>query len=354
MNKHIILIMGLLSLVFVSCGKQQEQSDKSVPVVRVDSVKSLRTGTVLQFPGRVVSAADANLAFKVAGTLRHVYVEEGSHVRAGQLVAELDDTDYKVQLNATKAEYAQIKADAERVIALYKEGGTTASNYDKARFGLEQIEAKLQHHTNQLKYTRIYAPYAGQVQQVLFKGNETVAAGMPVISLVGSQTPEVEVNLPASSYVNRDNFAGYECSLDVLPEKQIPLSLISILPQANANQLYTMRLRMKENNRQIAPGMSAWVSIYVHEGANSEVSIPVTALVEKDGKADVFVYNSTSETVKRVPVDIVRLHTDGSVEVTGNVTVGSQVVSAGAHHIKDGQKVSLVPPMSETNVGGLL
>lgn len=75
----------------------------------------------------------------------------------GQLLAELDPTDYQVQLDATEAEYKQIKAEAERVMALYKENGLLPAN-DKAVYGLKQITAKYQHHKDQLGYTRLYAP----------------------------------------------------------------------------------------------------------------------------------------------------------------------------------------------------
>ncbi len=353
MNSKIALLLCAMTLV--ACGRDGGETETREPVVRVDTVMPTGSGALLQLPGRVVAATDANLAFKVAGTLRRVYVGEGSYVKAGQLVAELDDTDYKVQLSATKAEYAQVKADAERVIALYKEGGTTASNYDKARYGLEQMEAKLQNHTNQLKYTKLYAPYSGYVQQKFFDGNETVGAGMPVVALMANAKPEVEVNLPASAYVDRQNFCGYSCSMDVLPGRQVDLELISILPQANANQLYTMRLRMKGNNPQVAPGMSAWVSIQVGNNAKKEVRVPVTALVEKDGRTLIYVYDPAKKQVRETEVKTERLHTDGTVEVTGSgVKAGDKVVSAGAHHIKNGQRVKLLPPPSKTNVGGLL
>lgn len=58
------------------------------------------------------------------------------------MLAELDPTDYQVQLDATEAEYRQIKAEAERVIALYQENGTTPNTYDKAVYGLKQITSK--------------------------------------------------------------------------------------------------------------------------------------------------------------------------------------------------------------------
>ena len=264
------------------------------------------------------------------------------------------DSDYKVQLDATKAEYAQIKADAERVIALYGEGGTTASNYDKARYGLEQIEAKLKNHTNQLAYTRLYAPFSGYVQDKFFDSSETVAAGMPVLSLLGTGALEVEINLPATSYVHRADFCDFNCTLDVIPGQTLPLRQVSILPQANSNQLYTMRLRFTQTDSRIAPGMATWVTITTCDSTRTVVDVPTTALLQEGGHSYVYLYDEGKESVKKIEVSIEKLRTNGMATIEGDVKAGDQVVTSGVHHISDGEKVRLLVPVSKTNVGGLL
>ena len=87
--------------------------------------------SILQYPGKVKAAEDASLSFRVSGTIRRIYVKEGARVRKGQLLADLDPTDYQIQLDATEAEYLQVKSEAERVMALYKDGGTTPAANDK-------------------------------------------------------------------------------------------------------------------------------------------------------------------------------------------------------------------------------
>lgn len=104
------------------------------------------------------------MAFKLNGTLMQVHVGEGDRVRKGQLIAELDPRDYRLQLEATEAEYLNIKSEAERVMALYADSVGTADAYDKARFGLQQITAKYENARNQLADTKIYAPFDGYVQ----------------------------------------------------------------------------------------------------------------------------------------------------------------------------------------------
>lgn len=357
MKRLYIVTGGLLALTLGACGNGAGKQAEALPTVRIDTVKGSNEHTALQFPGRVKAAQDVNLSFKVAGTLQRIYVDEGDAVRKGQLLAELDPTDYQVQLDATEAEYKQVKADAERVMALYKENGTTASANDRARYGLQQIEAKRANHRNQLAYTRLYAPFDGRVQQRFFDGKETVGAGMPVLTVLGTERPEVEINLPASSYVRRNEFAGYTCTFDVLPGQTLALEPVGILPKANANQLYTMRLRLQNagGEGRPAPGMSTWVTIQLSsDSLSSRVKVPSGALLEQDGKSFVFVYDAGRHTVHRRPVAISRLLSDGSALVTGDLPCGCLVVSSGVHHVTDGGKVQLLPRQSQTNVGGLL
>lgn len=137
-----------------------------------------------------------------------MYVNDGTYVRKGQLLAELDPADYQIQLDAAEAEYQSVKAEAERVMALYKENVTTPDANDKAMYGLKQITAKYNHAKDQLEYTRLYAPFSGYVQKRLFDSHETIAAGMPVVSIISEGTPEVEINLPAVEYIRRQQFTG--------------------------------------------------------------------------------------------------------------------------------------------------
>lgn len=352
-TKSILLIVCLT--VLAACNGADRQQAGGAPTVRVDQARATRDGNALQFPGRVTSAQEVNASFKVAGTLQRVCVDEGDHVRAGQLLAELDPADYRVQLDATEAEYAQVKAEAERVMGLYEDGGTTASFYDKARYGLQQMEAKLQNHRNQLAYTRIYAPMDGYVQKRYMDAGETVGAGMPVVSVMSVKRLEVEVNLPAATYMQRERMEQFECSMDVLPHQTMPLQLVGIRPGANANQLYTMRLALKDElSHQMAPGMSVWVTIHMADSTGRCVSLPATALVREDKQTYIYRYNAERRTVVRTPVRVKTLRTDGSAWVEGDVREGDGVVTVGARHLTDGQEVRLLERESETNVGGML
>lgn len=325
--------------------------------MKIDTILSAERQTSLQFPGRVKAAQDISLAFRVSGTIGRMHVNDGTYVRKGQLLAELDPTDYRIQLDAAEAEYQRVKAEAERVMALYKENVTTPDANDKAVYGLKQITAKYNHAKDQLEYTRLYAPFSGYVQKRLFDAHETVAAGMPVVTVISEETPEVEINLPAVEYIRRRQFSYYYCTFDVYPNQKYALDLISVTPKANANQLYTMRLRLKTGEKQAvpSPGMNTMVTIECAEGEVRNLSVPGGAILRENGRTGVFLYNASDQTIRRCDVTVTRLLSDGRCLVTsGELKPGDLIVVSGVRHVKDGERVEPLLPAAETNVGGLL
>lgn len=165
MKRFNFLLTGILVVLLASCSQRTQITD-SKPTVKIDTVLSAGGQTALQFPGRVKAAQDISLSFRVSGTILRMYVNDGTYVRKGQLLAELDPADYQIQLDAAEAEYQSVKAEAERVMALYKENVTTPDANDKAMYGLKQITAKYNHAKDQLEYTRLYALSADMYRNV--------------------------------------------------------------------------------------------------------------------------------------------------------------------------------------------
>ncbi|EJX07339.1 efflux transporter, RND family, MFP subunit [gut metagenome] len=355
MKQFYLLYAGILLMFLASCesGGQHQQICKTV---KIDTVLTARAQGELQYPGKVKAAADVSLAFRVSGTIQHFLVNEGSHVRQGQLMAELDPTDYQIQLDATEAEFQQIKAEAERVMALYQDNGTTPNANDKAVYGLKQIIAKRKHHQDQLAYTHLYAPFAGVVQKRLFDPHETVGAGMPVVSIVSNGIPEVEINLPAAEYIRRQSFENYHCTFDIYPGKIYSLKFISVTPKTNANQLYTMRLQLVADGQPLpSPGMNTMVTITCKQEESDQLSVSSNAIFEQFGKTFVYIYQSDTQTVKSCPVDVLFLQSNGRTLITSPLLQdGNLIVASGVHHLHNGEKVSPIPTPSPTNIGGLL
>lgn len=345
-----------IATTLLSCGEKKSSTNEA-PLVDVATVKSSSEIGAQSFTGKTKSAEEVNLAFKVSGQIQRVLVKEGDYVRAGQVVAVMDNRDYSVQLSATQAEYEQIKADAERVMALYKEGNTTSSMYDKARYGLEQITQKLEHHKNQLADTQLRSNINGYVQTKLHESGETVSAGMPVVSVFASGATEVEIKFSATDFANIDKFTSFYCKFDITGDEHFPLAVSRTSQEANSSQLYTVRLKFKTPiaDKKITPGMTTMVySETIDKNASNVFYVPSEAVFNENGKTSVYIYDEKNGVVKARSVSISKLNSDGTSIIDGGLKSQEKIVVSGVHHIKDGQKVRLMPKTSSSNVGGLL
>ena len=359
--------IALTAAIIMSCQNDTSSTTSTdipyVKVLTVGSHSSMQQN--IAYPGKTKAAEEVNVAFRVSGPIIHTYVKEGDYVRQGQLLAEMDPRDYRNQLSATQAEYQQVKADAERIMAIYEEGNTTASNYDKARFGLQQITEKLHNHQNMLSDTKLYAPFSGYISQKIHDQGETVSAGMPIYSMFSSGNVEIEINLPASDYANRSQFVNHYCTFDILPDEKFPLVVSSVSQAANANQLYAVKLKISGDydKSKITPGMTAMVYMERGDEPVKSLTIPSTALFNDHQDAMVYVFTADKDTlghtagkgkVSRRKVIVKSLNTNGDCVISDGLSEGEVIVTAGIHLLHEGQEVKQLPRSSESNVGGLL
>lgn len=357
MNIKVTYLLAATCLTMAACQSTEKEAEEEVQYVKTVQAQRISGAAELSYPGKTKSSEEINVAFRVSGPIQRVFVKEGQFVRKGQLIAQMDPRDYEVQLSATQAEYEQIKADAERVIALYQEDGTTASAYDHARYGLQQITEKLAHHKNQLADTRLYAPISGYIQSKFHESGETVSAGMPVVAMFNAGDVEIEVYVPASDYARQNDLLTASCSFEVTPGKTYPLEIVRVSKEANASQLFAARLRIKGDydHQKVTPGMSTMVYVtYNAQNETSGVVVPTTAIDRQDDQSSVFVLDNASGTVKRRNVKTGRIDLNGNIQVLEGLDAGETVVSAGVRFITDGQKVKQMEAPSKSNVGGLL
>lgn len=351
----IILLFGFI-ICFPSCHTQKYEREKSTLTVKIDTVRMYGNELFVSFPGRIKAAEDVNLAFRVSGTLLKVPVDAGKKVKKGDLLAEIDPRDYQVQLSATEAKYKQIKAEAERVIQLYRKKSVPENEYDKAVYGLQQITAKYEAHKNALNDTRLLAPFDGYIQKKLYDKEETVSAGMPVISMISANQFELEIHIPVSDYLRQQQFRDYTAVLEIIPDHTFPLELIDIARKANANQLYTMRFRLTKipQGINLAAGMTAEVTIHYLPEESVLYRLPISAVFEKDGNSYIWIYDAAGKRISIRQITPVEILKDGQLIVSTGVKEGEIVVSAGVHSLEEGMVVDILPPVSETNIGGVL
>lgn len=341
-----------MSLVLCACQRNDNGGNLRTVAVCVPESYGLSEDGAVSLPGTVREAQMVNVSFKTGGQISRLYFKEGDYVNAGQLVATLDASDYQIALNASSAQYRQVKNEAERVRQLYERKSVSKNEYEKAEAGLEQVSADLQAKKNQLQYTRLYSPVSGFVKRIDAHVGEMVNAGTTVLSLIDVGCMEVEVEIPYSIYRQRDSMRDFSALLD---GKVYPLVMMNIIPQAGRSQQYTMLLALPPDREiKTSSGMNVEVRFSISGGADtySGMTIPESAVIYDGSRAAVWVITKDSTVSRKdiVPGTVV----DGRITVREGLDGSETIVRAGASMLHQGEKVRILPSASSTNPGKLL
>lgn len=345
--KHTMMTL-LLSVLLAACGSRQQNEALPLPV-EIARVESATAGVLTTYPGVVEAQNSSDLSFRQSGKVERILVKEGEPVRKGQEIARMDARDYRLQLDATEAEYRQVKAECERIIALHAEQAVSDNNYDKAVAGLKQITAKLEHHKAQLEDCVLTAPYDGRIGKVYGEPGEMTIPGKPMVSMISNGELEVLISLPEKEYLQRDHISGFTATFHALPGQSFPLSLRSISAKAYAGQLYQARLLLPKIPVELTSGMTLVVNVHHSLQGDNRLKLPVGSLCEVEGASYVYLYDAESGTVRRCPVRAESMTADGFALITplsDQIRVGVSIVSGGARVLNDGQAVKPVPEPS--------
>ena len=215
------------------------------------------------------------------------------------------------------------------------------------------MAVQLEANKNKLAYTKLYAPTNGYVNQINFSPAEMVDAGTGVFELLDVSQLEVSLDIPASLYMQRDRFTGFECQTtcgDIYS-----MRLLSLTPKADSYQLYRMRLGFKEKTgNHLTTGMNAEITIHLSatDTLRTGHALPLSAIFLDHGDTYVWIVSADSTATKR---HVTLHHTTSKAQaIVSGVSGNDQVIRAGIRNLQEGEKIQVIASPSETNVGGLL
>ncbi|PBB89360.1 efflux transporter periplasmic adaptor subunit [Mesorhizobium sp. WSM3864] len=313
--------------------------EKVVPQTVTSSVSA--TGTVAAWQEATIGAEESGLR------LTEVLVAEGDHVKAGDVVARLDDSLLKAQLAEQKAAVAQAQATLDSALsAAARANKLLASNAvsaetaeDKAtavktgKAGVDQAAAATERLQAQLDRTTIRAPFDGIVSSKPAVTGSIVQAGTELMKIVRDGRLEVGVLVPEK--VLTAISAGQPANIVDASGRAFSGSVSQVAETVNATtRLATVYVAVGEGSG-LRPGMFARVTI--ETAASRQLTVAETALVWHAGKPAVFVVDDQGK-VSAHPV-ATGTRQNGRVAIESGLSEGVSVVVAGAGFLNDGNLV---------------
>lgn len=332
--------------------------------------------TVLNASGYVTPRREATVSSKVTGKVVEVLVEEGMRVKDGQILARLDDTNVKANLQLAEAQLAAARSalgetearldeaskELQRVRGLFAGKIATESDLDKALAEVNSLKARLERQQvevtvaerqlalwqQQMEDLVIRAPFAGVVVAKNAQPGEMispVSAGggftrTGICTIVDMDSLEIEVDVN-ESYINRvEPGQPVEATLDAYPDWKIPSKVIAIIPTAD-RQKATVKVRVgfEKLDSRILPQMGvkvAFRSASEVASASRAVAIPRGA-VRREGDRNVVLVVHNGRTERRAVT--LGGSSDDEVMVVAGLADGEKIVVSGATNLADGNRV---------------
>jgi RND family efflux transporter MFP subunit len=324
--------------------------------VRTVEVRYDKTQETDRYFGSVQARYEVDQAFRVGGKVATRKVDVGQKVRQGDVIAVLDDTDYKLaveagqqQLAAAEAQARQAQSDRQRLNALKTDGSVSPSDDEKAQSNAQTTHAtaeaearRLELARNRLAYTTLHASQDGVVTSVKFEVGQVVAEGQPIVSIAKDVEPEIVVNVPEDQ-LSVFKASRYKAALTSAPDQPFDVVLRELSPQA-ASTTRTFRARLKPATARPLPlGASARLIVERPVGDTPAAAIPASAITQNKGQPAVWVVRrastDTAGTVDLTNVVVHAYHND--VVLVSGPPAGELVVTAGVQKMAPGLHVAL-------------
>ncbi|BBN82953.1 hemolysin secretion protein D [Pseudoalteromonas sp. A25] len=334
-------------VLLIGCSPNEATNEKPPQLrpVRTLTVSTFQTGPVQEFPGVVDAANSAQLSFKVAGEVSQLLVKQGQDVKKGDVIAVLDDTDYKLALDEAKASFEKANADFGRAEKLLKTGTISKADYDQLKLQYSSAKNQLATAKNNLDYTTLHASFDGVVARTQIEPFEEVQAKQPIATLQDIKTINIKVNVPESVMINVSKDAPKQvyAQFSSIEGRRFPLSFVEVSTKANeVTNTYEVTLSMgPPSDYNILPGMSAKVFASQLSAAHQAIYLPVKTVLKDELGHFVWTVEQVEKHKGKIVKTAVQIGemTEYGFQILSGVSVGEQVVSAGMSKVSDGQLV---------------
>jgi membrane fusion protein, multidrug efflux system len=345
----------------------------NLPEVRTVRAQLGEVETIVRAVGQVRAVESVMLASEIAGIVRAVRFEEGSLVRAGDLLVELDDSRARAELQSARAVRDRAARQVERFEQAASISAAGLTELDTVRTELAQAEALLQLAEIRVADHRIIAPFEGRIglrMQAQLSPGAFIQPGTPLTTLTSVDPIDIEFAVPEV------HLAGLRPGLRTVArspafEREFDATVRIVSPQIDPSTRSALVLARARNvldpgdgspqggpgSELLRPGMFVSVRLILGTRADA-VLVPATAIQYQGSQASLFIVTTPATTSPAESADEVRARRvtlgerrGGSVEVLEGVEAGERIVISGLQRIRDGTRVHAVEEPSAAWLG---
>jgi RND family efflux transporter MFP subunit len=345
MSPRVTAVAVLLStLTLAALGACARASAKSpnegdataIPVIARKVAPSARAWSTTS-SGIVQAKTTVDVGFQVPGKVVMVGPDEGQTVRAGQVIAAVDPTDYRLTVEQAAAQSDRAARDRDRNRPLLDAGSIAAADMDHLEIGARQSAAAADLARKKLADTRLEAPISGIIAKRSIEVGATAAPGQPVFTIMELDFVRVRIGVPEGDVGHVTVGAPASVRIPALSASfNGRVSLIGVSADPTTRS-YSVEITVPNPTHQLRAGMVAEATISTKQSV-SALLVPATAVLHNEGITLVYTVDQTGTRVheRRVTTGAAR---GESLEITSGLTSGDRIVVAGQQRLREGALV---------------
>lgn len=344
-------VLATSACVRTAASATNDADGAAVPVIAQPVALSTRAWSTTA-SGIVHANTTVDVAFQVPGKVIAAGPDEGQPVRAGEAIASLDPTEYRLAVEQASAQAERAAGDRDRNRPLLSAGSISAADMDHLESGARQSAAAADLAKKRLADTRLTAPISGIIARRAIEVGQSVAPGQPAYTIVALDPVRVRVGVPEGDIGRVTEGAAATVRIPALDTTFAGrVSLIGVAADP-ATRSYTVEIIVANPARRLRAGMVAEATITT-KATTSAMMVPAAAVLHDgtvNGTTVVYVIDRGAPPVRaharRVTTGAAR---GDSLEITSGLAVNDRVVVAGQQRLRAGSAVKLLGANAQSN-----
>jgi len=341
--KILKIIICIILLVASGCRNEPAKPvAEKVTRVKMAGIKPDTISIPVHSSGILATSNEMKLSFKAGGIVASVSAGEGDRVKEGEILAELNLSEIRANVNIASSAYDKALRDYNRVKNLYADTVATLEQLQNTSTALEISKSNLEIARFNLRHSTIRAPGDGVILRQLVKENELVSAGYPIFLFgVSGESWKVKSGLSDRDIVRINPGDSAVVFIDAWPGIRFPAEVGQISGISNPmTGTYEVELSLNGSGYRLASGFIAGVDIFPFK-SKPVTKVPIGAIIEADGETGYIYALKGPDTAVKIRVSIISI-TGPFAAVSGIPGDITEIISEGAAYLKDGMKVEVV------------
>jgi len=348
MNKQVLLSGIIILVLLAGCSNEPPaKNEEMVKTVNVETqmIQPQAFERYLKLVGNVESQNDVRISSEVSGRIQKYFAEQGDHIKKGDPILKIDDSQLIRERERLEAVTAQSKENYERLKNLYEQDSVGSEmDYLNAKYNYQQNKASLEAVKVNISKTTVTAPFDATVENIMLEEGEMASPGAILVRLIGTNRLKVSTGVPStySNVVTEGDMAQIWFDFQLADTLRLPISFVgkSISQQART---FEVKIKLPPESDDYKVDMLANVMIQTMSQKDAIV-VGKEYIYQNQDQNLVYTVdkNENGDLVARAKAVTLGPSYKNNVMITQGLQKGDRLITVGSSFLQDNMRINIV------------